>query len=189
MKRLLNKKLTIFLPVTFFYLTIFCMITGEYDRLYAYAQFDCTDRLDQAEELYYDGGFEEAVIIVNQCLQNKSISTGEQIRSYTILARIYLAKNDIDKTKQTVQLILRLDPTYQPTIEQETPKFVNLVATVRKEQEQLAATETDTGISSWVLIGAGSVAAVAIIAIVASGSSDEQQTETTSLPKPPDFPD
>jgi hypothetical protein len=82
-----------------------------------------------------------------------------------------------------------LEPTYRPTIEQETPNYVNLVAEVRKEEDQLAAAEAGAGISSWLLIGAGSAAAVAIIAIVASSGSDDKGTQDTSLPKPPDFPE
>jgi tetratricopeptide (TPR) repeat protein len=189
MRHSFNKKLSIGLLVAFFYLQIFGLMPGQCNALYAVVQFDCSDRLDQAEEHYYDGQFDEAIIIVNQCLQDKTIALKEQIRSYTILARIYLAKDDIEKTKQNVRIILRLEPAYQPTIEQETPKYINLVTEVRKEQEQLAVAETSTGISSWLLIGAGSVAAVAIIAIAVSGGSDEKGTQDTSLPKPPDFPE
>jgi hypothetical protein len=150
---------------------------------------NCSESLDQAEELYYDGEFDQTIEIVNQCLQKVSLIKDDQIRSYTILARTYLAKQDTILTKDNIRIILKIDPTYQPTIEQETPKYVNLVAEVRAEQDQLTAAEAGTGISSWLLIGAGSAAAIAIIAIVASGGSDEKEIQNTSLPKPPDFPE
>jgi len=158
-------------------------------ELYASDETSCSERLDQAEELYYDREFDQTIKIVNQCLQQASLLKDDQIRSYTILARTYLAKEDTSLSKDNIRIILKIDPAYQPTIEQETPKYVNLVAKVKKEEDLLAAAEAGIGISSWLLIGAGSAAAVAIIAIVASGGSDDKGTQDTSLPKPPDFPE
>jgi hypothetical protein len=117
------------------------------------------------------------------------LSNEDQLRSYKILARTYLAKDDTILARDNIRIILKLNPAYQPTIEEETPKYVNLVSEVKAEQEQLAASAVTAGISSWWLIGAGGVAAVAIIAIVASGGDDNQGNEDLSLPKPPDFPE
>jgi hypothetical protein len=180
----------LYLILAFFYLQIFCLIPNNKSGLLASDQSTtCADRLDEAEEIYYDGEFDKTIKIVNQCLLQESLPKEEQVRSYTILARTYLAKEDSIKTKENMRIILKIEPSYQPTIEQETPTFVNLVAEVRKEQEQMAVAETSSGISSWLLIGAGSAAAVAIIAIVASGGSDDNGAQNTSLPKPPDFPE
>jgi hypothetical protein len=180
----------LYVILAFFYLQVFCSIPdSRYSLLASDQPTTCADRLDEAEEFYYDGEFDRTINIVNQCLLQESLPKEEQVRSYTILARTYLAKEDTIKTKDNIQIILKLEPSYQPTIEQETPKYVNFVAEVIKEQDELAAAEVGTGISSWLLIGAGSAAAVAIIAIVASGSSDENGTQETSLPKPPDFPE
>jgi hypothetical protein len=176
--------------LAFFYFQVFCLIPDNRSGLFASDQpTSCEDRLDEAEEFYYDGEFDKTIKIVNQCLLQESLPKEEEVRSYTILARTYLAKEDTIRTKDNIRIILKLEPSYQPTIEQETPKYVDLVADVRKEEDQLAAAEAGTGISSWLLISAGSVAAVAIIAIVASGGSDEEETQNTSLPNPPDFPE
>ena len=194
MIRSINKNMprivSLYLILAFFYFQVFCLIPDNRSDLLASDQpTTCADRLDEAEEFYYDGEFDKTIKIVNQCLLQESLPKEEQVRSYTILARTYLAKVDTIRTKDNIRIILKLEPTYQPTIEQETPKYVSLVEKVRKEQEQLAVIESSTGISSWLLIGAGSVAAVAIIAIVASGGSDDKGTQDTSLPKPPDFPE
>jgi len=182
--------ITLYLILAFIYLQIFCFIPDKRSGLFASDQpTTCAERLDEAEEFYYDGEFDKTIKIVNQCLLQESLPKKEQVRSYTILARTYLAKEDTIKTKDNIRIILKLEPTYQPTIEQETPGYVNLVTSVRKEEDQLAAAEVGTGISSWLLIGAGSAAAVAIIAILASGGSDDSESQNTSLPKPPDFPD
>ena len=181
--------MTIYLILAFFHLQVIFLIPQGNSGLYASDQSGCSERLDQAEEFYYDGDFDKTIEIVNQCLQEQSISNNDRTRAHTLLARTYLAKENIQTAKENVRIILKLEPEYQPTIEQETPKFVNLVTEVRKEQEQLAAAETASGISSWLLIGAGSIAAVAIIAIVASGSGDEAGVQKTALPKPPNFPE
>jgi len=193
MIRLFNKNtpniMTICLILAFFHLQVLFLIPQGNSGLYASDQSSCSDRLDMAEEFYYDGDFDKTIEIANKCLQEESISNNDRTRAFTILARTYLAKDDILTAKKSVRIILKLEPEYQPTIEQETPKFVNLVAEVRKEEERFAAAEAGTGISSWLLIGAGSVAAVALIAIVASGGGDEEGIQKATLPKPPDFPE
>jgi hypothetical protein len=148
----------------------------------------CAERLDQAEELYYDGEFDKTIEIVNQCLLKESLPKNEQVRSYTILARTYLAIKDTNSSRDNIRIILKLEPSYRPTIEQETPAYVNLVTQVKNEEYKTALAETSAGISSWLLIGAVSVAAIAIIAIVTSGGGDEKENPEPSLPKPPDFP-
>jgi hypothetical protein len=148
-------------------------------------QLSCEKNLTQAEESYYNGEFDKTIAYVRECLNDPELSEELTIRAYTILARTYLAKNDSTMAKENVNKILEADPTYQPTIEQETPRYVNLVDDVRTER---AALQTDSAISSWVWIGAGSAAAVAIIAIIASSGDDHGTTAAQPLPKPPDFP-
>jgi hypothetical protein len=168
---------------------VYTLVAVDKNALIASDETSCSETLDQAEEHYYEGEFETTIKIVNQCLQQQTLSNEDQIRSYKILARTYLAKDDTVLARNNIRIILKLNPAYQPTIEQETPKYVNFVAKVKNEQDQLNISEAGTGISSWILIGAGSAAAVAIIAIVASGGSDDKETQETSLPKPPDFPE
>ena len=160
------------------------------ETIHAADQINCGDRLDQAEENYYNGDFDKAVIMINKCLQDNTLSATERIRGYKLLAKIYLSRNEISKAKKNIHHILSLDPNYQPTIEEERPNYVELVNQARGEQEQMAVNKADSGISSWVWIGAGGAAAVAIIAIVASGSSGNgNNSQNQTLPNPPDFPD
>jgi hypothetical protein len=180
---------TVYLIISLFLFHVITSVYGVTPALQAANPEDCTEKLDQAEDHYYDGEFEITINLVNQCLKQQSLSNEDQLRSYKILARTYLAKDDTILARDNIRIILKLDPAYQPTIEEETPKYVNLVSEVRAEQEQLAASAVTAGISSWWFIGAGGVAAVAIIAIVASGGDDNQGNEDPSLPKPPDFPE
>jgi hypothetical protein len=151
----------------------------------------CVKKLDLAEENYYDDNFEDAIDLVNQCLQEPSLTESIRLRAYKILARTYLAMDNIQLAKENILKILVLESSYQPTIEQETPGYVNLVTEIRKERAQLAASAVETGISTWLLIGAGSVAAVAIIALVATGGDDNGNNtsgQPRPLSEPPPFP-
>lgn len=145
------------------------------------------DQLKKAEENYYEGEFEKAIYIIDQCLQDASLSKTNRIKAYTILTRIFLAKDDQKTAKENVQRILKLDPAYQPTIEQETPKFVTLVAEVREEQAQLAPIPAKKSKRKWIMIGAGSAAAAAIIVLVSTVGGKKNQ-QNNSLPEPPAFP-
>jgi hypothetical protein len=190
----MNKRPKVFISyliIAILHLQVYTLIPGNSTVLLAGDQSDCSEKLDQAEEYYYDGEFEQTIKIVNLCLQDQSLPLDLQVRSYTILARTYLATGDTSLTKDNIRIILKLDPSYQPTIEQETPRFVNLVEEVRKEVKQVAMTNESSGINKWLVIGAGGLAAAAIIAVVVSGSGngDDQNGNKTSLPEPPNFPE
>ena len=184
-----SKLIAIYLIIVLFYLQIFRSASGMHSECYASDEISCSVHLNQAEEFYYDGEFDKAIELVNQCLKNKSLSKTELKRSYTILARTYLSQNDTIRAKENIKNVLKLDSSYQPTIEEEKPKFVNLVAEIRQEQEQLADNTRSSGITSWLLIGAGGMAAAVVIAILTSQESSKNRTQDTPLPEPPDFPE
>jgi tetratricopeptide (TPR) repeat protein len=149
--------------------------------------------MDQAEELYYAGNLDRSIELVDSCLKNNSPDESERARAYKILIRIYLAKNEAATAKEFVNSILELDPDYQPTIEEETPKFVNLVDEVRTERlnlQLIPVTSADSsGISPWLWIGAGSAAIITIIAIIsAKPAAETVETAVKPLPEPPAYP-
>lgn len=154
----------------------------------------CSEKLDIAEEYYYDDAFDEAQALVQDCLNDLSLKKVERIRAYTILARIYLARENPEAAKEFILKIFSLDPAYQPTIEQETPRFVNLVTEAKKEfvvpapiAESAKTSKKKSG-KRWLWIGAGTAAVIAIIAVVASGSKGEKPVQERLLPNPPPFP-
>jgi len=149
----------------------------------------CISKLDQAEESYYNGDLDQSIMLVHQCLEDSLLSKDTRIRAYKILARSYLMNEEFDLAKKTVLLLLDLDPTYQPTIEEESPRFVNLVAEARVEYANLKAEQEKGGITPWILIGAGGAAAAAIIVLVATGSGGDEKNNTNQpLPGPPALP-
>jgi hypothetical protein len=191
-KKVKRRIITLSLISSLLYLQLFCTIAAGSSMLFASDQLATGDRLDQAEENYYNGEFDKAIELVNQCLNEKSLSIAHRLRAHKILARTFLAKDDLKSTKQNIKLILSLEPSYQPTIEQETPRYVNLVAEMQAEQAQLVVNQKESGLNQWLLIGAGSAAAVALIVLVASGGGDggaNNDNKNNPLSQPPAFPE
>ncbi len=146
-----------------------------------------TKQINEAEESYYNGEFEKAIELVNLSLSDPQLQKPDQVKAYTILARIYVAKDELNPAKENIRKILRIDPNYQPTIEQETPIFVSLVSQVKKEESNKKAVPAKSGMKKWLLLGAGGAAAAAVIVLVANGGK-EKGSESNPLPEPPSFP-
>jgi hypothetical protein len=91
-----------------------------------------------------------------------------------------------------VRRILELDSSFKPTIEQEKPDFVNLVAEIRRENVRAAERSQQNRNRKWVYIGAGGAAAAAVLVLVATagGSSNGEDNNKfgNPLPEPPSFP-
>ena len=190
MKRLDKKHSQLIVPYLIWallYLQITNMLPNSGSSLLASEKQSYKNQLELAQESYYEGEFDESIELINQCLQDSSLSWRNKIYAYTILTRSLLAKNDLENAKKSIQKILELDQTYQPTIEEETPQYVKLVSEVKKEQQQLVVKPAKSGIRKWIWIGAGSVAVITLIAVI-SGGSGESSTQNSTLPEPPNFP-
>ena len=146
--------------------------------------------LESIEKFYYNGEFDKAKELVNSYLQEKPALKDDQIRAYKILARINLVQGDSVQAKENARNLLTLDPDYEPTIEEETPNFVNLITVLKLEQSQLAEKTKTSGsqLKKWLIIGAGGVAAAAIIVVAATGREGGNENKSEPLPEPPNFP-
>lgn len=127
------------------------------------------EKLGKAEELYYEGFFTDAVTIISECLLNENIKEEEQKQAYKLLANISLAQEKEAEAKNNIRKLLTVDPAYAPTIEQETPQFVNLVNEVKAGMEKEKPKKR-----TWLYIGAGAttVAAVVTYFIIKGNSSN-----------------
>jgi len=150
---------------------------------------ECLSHLDQAEENYYNGDLDQSISLVRQCLESQNLQTDTRIRAYKILARCYMAGQQPDSAKKAIIFILNLDPSFQPTIEQESPRFINLVTETKKEQALLVKAGKKTLGKPWIWIGAGGVAVAAVIVLVAAGSgAEEGNNQNQALAAPPALP-
>ena len=148
----------------------------------------CSENLEKAEDAYYDGEYTKTITLISNCLKEPNITNEQRVYAYTILSRTFLVMDEKAKAKEFINKIIDIKQDYLPTIEQETPNFVNFVLQVRKEREQIIKSKEESGISQWVWIGAGSaVATAAVIVLISSGNEDKDKKNNT-LPEPPQFP-
>jgi len=138
-----------------------------------------------AEESYYEGDFDKATEFLNLCLRETNATDEHRVKAYTILTRISLAQDDIKSARKYIEIILKIDSNYEPTIEEETPKFVNLFTEIKTAQ--LDRNDNKSGFNKWIIVGAGGVATTAIILLVAAKGGNKE-TEKENLPEPPAFP-
>jgi len=147
---------------------------------------DCQLILDKAQNLYYESKFDEAVNLVKSCITGRDLSKNERRQAYKILAQVALAREDEEQAKSTIRHLLKEDPDYKPTIEQDPPSYVQLVESVREEmpvQVQKTKMKAESkGISKWWYYTAGAVVTGTTIMLLNNGD-DEKKDEP--LPEPP----
>jgi hypothetical protein len=146
------------------------------------------DKLTAAEELYYEGVFDKALILIHACLQDKAIQEAERKSAYKLLANIQLSQENRAAAETGIRNLLAIDPGYMPTIEQETPQFIALVKEVKAKIKQ-----EQTKKKTWLWIGAGAATAAAVAAtyfIIQGGDNgSREEVDERPLALPPDWPD
>ena len=186
------KKSLVFIVLVVMGISMFCfsVIFSQDSDLFPAQPSSGNQLLESAEKFYYNGEFDKAKELLNGYLQEKPDSKDDRISAYKILARINLVQDDSIQAKENARNILILNPDYEPTIEQETPNFVNLIATVKIEQSQLAEKSKASGLQlkKWLIIGAGGMATAAIVVLIASGKEGGKANKSEPLPEPPNFP-
>lgn len=147
----------------------------------------CDEKLKEAEKKFYDGFFDEAIDLLNQCLAEKEISTQERAKAHELFAKTYLGKDYIDQAKSAIQKLLELVPTYSANPERDTPTFVDLVQQVKSEKgEEKKEEGRPCYKNTWVWIGVGVVVVGIVLIAVLSGGEDDEKPKP--LPDPPVLP-
>jgi len=141
-----------------------------------------------SEENYYSGNFSQAIELANQVLNDSRATDIQKQQAFIILTKISLALEKPDMAEKYLVKVLEIDPSYQPTIEEETPQFVNFVAQVRSEYTKPPRKNNKKGLMKWMAVGAGAIITVAVVAVMASGTTPEEEKPDNTLPEPPAFP-
>ena len=162
-------------------------IIDENDVLYA-QQSDCSKVLDQAQNLYYEGKFDESVNLIQSCMASEELTKDESRQAYKIMSQVEIARGDQDKAQENIRLLLQVDPNYQPTIEQETPTFVQMVESVRNEialdENNVVVKQESRSISKWWYYSAGAVVAGTAYLLL---SNDGGKKKDKPLDTPPEW--
>ena len=154
----------------------------------SYAQASCEQALDRANGYYYNARFEEAIGLLKQCLDQGAFSQEEQRQAYTLLSMACFANRQEADARQAIQILLSLNPDYNPDPVSVQPSYRALVEDVRSERSPglqaappapaapLSLTTTTTGapqsrrgLSKWIYFGGGAVLTSVAILLLSSG--------------------
>ena len=151
-------------------------------------QSDCSKVLDQAQNLYYEGKFDESMNLIQSCLASEKLTKEESRQAYKIMSQVELARGNQEKAKDNIRLLLQVDPDYQPTIEQETPTYVQLVESVKSEivvdKDNVTVKKESGGISKWWYYSAGAVVAGTTYFLLSGSGDDKKKDKPLATPPP-----
>jgi len=105
---------------------------------------DCVDSLDEAEELYRTGNFDQSIEITIDCLEEDELPEEETLRAYRLLGLSYIAQDILQEARWAISRLLEIVPDFEPDPVQDPPTFSRLVEDVR-EEKQAANNDTRTG--------------------------------------------
>jgi len=159
--------------------------------IFAQTQDDCTAKIKEAEQKFYNGDFETSITLLENCLKTGNLSRREKERAYELLALNYQSKSYLEQANNAIKKLLELAPNYKPNPEQFPPTFVEQVEKVRKEMEGEKPQKSEGGgiPTKWLLIGGG-VVVVGVIAylVFKGGGGDGETVPAKALPEPPSLP-
>ena len=102
------------------------------------AQDDCELSLQEAEDAYAVGRFDELAGLLEPCLA-PGARPQEKAHAQRLLARGRLAADDLEGAREALRSALRLDPAYRPSA-LDSPRFVRLVEDVRAASDTVRVT-------------------------------------------------
>jgi len=103
----------------------------------AHGQSSCEEAFQQAEKSYNLGLFEDVPDQLAPCLGAKT-SRALAVQVHYLLARTYLASDELDKARQEISTILRIDSSFEPA--GPPPRFAELIAEIRREEATVQVT-------------------------------------------------
>lgn len=193
MKR--KKSLTFSLILIFFWGQLLAPVFNQSFTVSAQVQdqVKCEEEINKAQKEYYNGRFDEAIDLIKNCLKKGGLTESEREKAYKLLAQTLIAKGFTSQAKEVIKRILEINPKYNPTIEQEPPKFVKVVSEVKNEaqiQKIKNKKAKKTNGKKWLWIGASGVVIASVTAIIiAGGSKSSSEKKDQTLSSPPDWPE
>jgi hypothetical protein len=169
--------------------------------LFAQTPDDCSAKLKEAEQAFYNGDFDKAIALTKECLGKPDFPDSKKKDAYELLAQSYLANSYLSEARSAIRKLLVLVPSYVPP--RDAPELAKEVAKVREEMgeekkpaeqqetpKQEVASEKGGGFPQtwhWI-VGGVVVAGVATALIVGGGSKNENPPPVQNLPGPPALP-
>lgn len=166
----------------------------------------CTEEYARAESTYLEGNFDEAIRLLQTCLDREDLFEDEAVRVYRLMALVHVNRGDFDQAQLALVNLLGRSPGYEPDPVEDPPAYSALVRLVK---EQLAAQQPlqpplqepppeaeeapaqaqrswFSGPRRWLILVGGAAAAGTVAALVLSDG--QQETGPQPLPLPPALP-
>jgi tetratricopeptide (TPR) repeat protein len=154
--------------------------------------------LQEADQDYRRGRFDEAVVILTNCLNRPNLTEDQKLRAYRLLGLAYIAKDLLSDARNAINKLLDLVPNYETDPIQDPPPFTRLVEEVRQNKQstkeevpqleefprqreeaapedlaQIIPEEKKGGGKKWLLVGGLGVAGgVAALLLIGGGGGD-----------------
>jgi hypothetical protein len=101
----------------------------------------CAGAFSQAETSFYEALYEDAAEALQRCLSMGGFVRDEQVRAYTLLAKVYLDNGARQDAVASLRDLIAMVTDYSPDPLHDRPDFVRLVEQTRDDMEREAAME------------------------------------------------
>lgn len=99
----------------------------------------CVQERAEADRQYLDGRFEEAIQLLQRCLDRETLFSNEAVDVYRLLALAYMNGDDLVQAQHAVRSLLEVVPDYEPDPIQDPPSYRAMVTVVQQEMQAQAA--------------------------------------------------
>ena len=124
-----NLRLLIFLSLIIPVIT-FVPIPLKYSSIIAQSELKCDEQLTLAEEKYNVGNWQEAIELIEQCLNTKDVSEIERGGAYRLLGLVYIATELEKDAIDALRNFLIMVPNYKVDPERDPPQLTEIIGNI-----------------------------------------------------------
>ena len=132
---------------------------GNFSSIYAQTKDQCAEQLDKAEEQYQAGNWNEAIVLIEQCLKKENVGELEKGRAYRILGLVYIAIQLEKEANDAVKNLLIMVPNYKVDPVKDPPSLQkiidNMALTLNPKITSLTPNTADQGDKGFTLTVTG----------------------------------
>lgn len=126
----INKLFTRKIFEVLFSVIFLTQISFNHAKLFAQTIEQCDTILAQAEEHYTLGNWNNAIELIQQCLQKKDASDSDKEKAYRLLGLVYIATEFEKDAKEAIKNLLILAPNYQINPDEDPPQFQKIISDI-----------------------------------------------------------
>ena len=126
-------------------------------------------KLDEAEEFYFLNRYDEAMTVLENCLQTRQMIKEDKIRAYKLVSLILLKTDSKAKAKIVLEKLLEIEPNFKPDQIFDPVEFFNLYAEVKglfvsyDNGKAVNIAKDDTNSGKWFLLGSSFILAGSLL--------------------------